>query len=75
MEPQDKILAIQRLRREYEALEDALVNELGAGYEQTFRYDELLTGTGDPPNEREQRLLAKALELKRRSEALLRETE
>ena len=32
--------------------------ELGAGYDQTERYRELLTATGDPPSDREQQLLA-----------------
>ena len=54
----------------YRHLEDDLAEVMGAGFEQTARYQELVTGAGEAADGLEQDLIARAVALKCRVQAM-----
>jgi len=53
-------MSVLDCRLAIERLDVELAHELGAGYQKSERYLELLMGTGDPPTDRERDLVARA---------------
>ena len=60
----------EAIRAAYRQLDEDLAVVLGAGFERTARYRELIAGVGDPLDDSEQALITRAARLKRRVEAM-----
>lgn len=64
-------MSARQCRIALERLGAELVEELGAGYQRSERYCELLTNTGEPATDRERTLVASYRELVATANAIL----